>query len=243
MRNVWTIARREYKLYFSTPMAYMVAFLYLLVVGLIFHASLMDALLQQYAPGVQVVIGPMVTLILFVTPALTMRLLASEQSSGTIELLLTAPVRDWELVMGKWLGGVLFMATLLAVTWIYPLILENLVDPGIEQGALVTGYLGLILMSAALIAVGVAVSSLFSNQNAAFFATLGVFLLLWLISIPAEASGATGGEVWRYLDFRSHFYDTLFRGVLDLSDLVYYLSLTALALFLGSVSVESRRWR
>ena len=242
MRNIWTIAKREYKLYFTTPMAYMVAFLYLLVLGLIFHTSLIQSLYQQYAPGVEIVVGPMVTLILFVTPAITMRLLAGEQGSGTIELLLTAPVRDWELVIGKWLGGFLFMFSLLAVTWVYPIILNNLVDPGIEQGTLITGYLGLILMSASLIAIGVAVSSLFKNQNAAFFATLGVFLLFWLIGIPSQASGG-GGGVFAYLDIRNHFYSNLFYGVIDLSDVIYYLSLTTLALFLGSVSIETRRWR
>lgn len=242
MRNIWTIAKREYKLYFTTPMAYMVAFLYLLVLGLIFHTSLIQSLYQQYAPGVEIVVGPMVTLILFVTPAITMRLLAGEQGSGTIELLLTAPVRDWELVIGKWLGGFLFMFSLLAVTWVYPIILNNLVNPGIEQGTLITGYLGLILMSASLIAIGVAVSSLFKNQNAAFFATLGVFLLFWLIGIPSQASGG-GGGVFAYLDIRNHFYSNLFYGVIDLSDVVYYLSLTILALFLGSVSIETRRWR
>jgi ABC-2 type transport system permease protein len=242
MSNIWTIAKREYKLYFNTPMAYMVAFLYFLVLGLIFHTSLVQSLFQQYVPGVEIVVGPMVTLILFVTPAITMRLLAGEQSSGTIELILTAPVRDWELVIGKWLAGFLFMFTLLAVTWVYPIILNNMVDPGIEQGTVITGYLGLLLMSASLIAIGVAVSSLFKNQNAAFFATLGVFLLFWLIGIPAEASGASGG-VLSYLDIRGHFYSNLFYGVIDLSDIVYYLSLTILALFLGSVSIETRRWR
>ena len=241
MRNIWTITRREYKLYFSTPMAYMVAFLYLLVLGLIFYTTLQASLYQQFVPDIQVVIGPMVTLILFVTPAVTMRLLAAEQGSGTIELLLTAPIRDWELILGKWLGGFLFMGTLLVATWIYPIILNRLVDPGIEQGTLVSGYLGLTLMCASLIAVGVAVSSLFKNQNAAFFATLGAFLLLWLIGIPAEATGASGSQLFTYLDFRTHFYNTFYRGIIDISDVTYYLSLTILALFLGSVSVESKR--
>jgi ABC-2 type transport system permease protein len=242
MRNIWIIARREYKLYFSTPMAYLVAFLYLLVLGLIFHTTLVQSLYQQYTPGIEIVISPMVTLILFVTPAITMRLLAAEQGSGTIELLLTAPVRDWELILGKWLAGFLFMLTLLAATWVYPIILNRLVDPGIEQGTLISGYLGLALISASLIAIGVAVSSLFQNQNAAFFATLGVFLLFWLIGIPAEASGS-GGQILSYLDIRSHFFNNFYRGVIDLSDIVYYLSLTSLALFLGSVSIETRRWR
>jgi ABC-2 type transport system permease protein len=223
-------------------MAYVVAFLYLLVLGVLFYSSLIAATFQGMPPGIQIVIGPMVTLILFVTPALTMRLIAAEQGMGTIELLLTAPIRDWELVVGKWLGGSLFMFTLLAATWLYPLILNQMVSPGIDQGPLLSGYLGLALMSGALIAVGVAISSLFENQNAAFFATLGVFLLLWLIGVPAEASGS-GNELMLYLDIRSHFYTSLYRGVIDLSDVIYYLSLTTLALFLGSASVETRRWR
>jgi ABC-2 type transport system permease protein len=231
MRNIWTIARREYNLFFSTPMAYMVAFLFFLVMGVLFYSNIVAALFQQMTPDIQVVLGPMTTLILFVTPALTMRLLAAEQSSGTIELLLTAPVQDWELVLGKWLGSFLFMCTLFLVT------------PGIDQGLLVSGYLGIILMGAALSAIGVAISSMFKNQNAAFFATLGIFLLLWLIGVPAEASGSLGSNVLRYLDFRSHYFSTLFRGVIDLSDVIYYLSLTVLSLFLGSVSVETRRWR
>ena len=243
MRNIWTIARREYNLYFGTPMAYMVAFLFFLVLGVLFYSNIVAGLFQQMTPDTQVIVGPMTTLILFVTPALTMRLLAAEQSSGTIELLLTAPVRDWELVVGKWLGSFMFMCTLFLVTLIYPIILNRLVSPGIDQGIMVSGYLGLILIAASLTAIGVAISSLFKNQNAAFFATLGVFLLLWLIGVPTEASGSAGSEILRYLDFRSHFFNTLFRGVIDLSDLVYYLSLTALALFFGTVSVETRRWR
>lgn len=243
MRNIWTIARREYRLYFDTPMAYMVAFLYLVVLGVIFYFNLVTAIYQQFAPTVQAVVGPMVTLILFLTPALTMRLLAAEHGEGTIELLLTAPVRDWELIVGKWLGAFAFMATLLLITLIYPMILHQFVDPGIDQGILITNYLGLLLMSAALLAVGVAISSFFRNQTAAFFATLGVMLLLWLIGIPSQASGGAGSSIWLYLDFRSHFFNTLYRGIIDLSDVVYYLSLTALALFLGSLSIEIRRWR
>ena len=152
MRNIWTIARREYNLYFGTPMAYMVAFLFFLVLGVLFYSNIVAALFQQMTPDTQVIVGPMTTLILFVTPALTMRLLAAEQSSGTIELLLTAPVRDWELVVGKWLGSFMFMCTLFLVTLIYPIILNRLVTPGIDQGIMVSGYLGLILIAASLTA-------------------------------------------------------------------------------------------
>ena len=246
MRNVWTIASREYKHYFASPAAYLVAFMLLLVIGIIFYGNIAAALSQQFgggAPGIQVVIGPMITILLFATPAITMRLLADEQRLGTMELLLTAPVRDWELVVGKWLGGFLFMVTLLAFTWVYPIILNQMVDPGIDQGPLLTGYLGLVLIVAALVAIGVAVSSLFTNQIAVFVATLAIFLVLWLINVPAQAGGGAGSELLRYLDLGEHYYNTFYRGVIDLSDIVYFLSLTALALFLGTVSVETRRWR
>src|SRR3990172_3737866 len=170
MRNIWTIASREYKLYFSTPAAYMIAFMILLVLGVIFYANISAAAFQQTAPGVEVIIGPFITLLLFGIPAITMRLIAEEQRMGTIELLLTAPLRDYELVIGKWLGGLLFILTLVALTWIFPFVLNALVDPGIDQGPLLSGYLGILLICAALVAIGVMISSFFSNQIAAFFA-------------------------------------------------------------------------
>ena len=243
MRNIWTIAKREYKLYFSTPIAYMVAFMILLILGYIFYVNILGAMAQGFAPGVDMLIGPMVTLFLFGTPAITMRLIAEEQRMGTIELLLTAPVRDFELVVGKWLGGWMFLLTIVAVTLIFPIVLNTIVEPGIDQGTLITNYLGIVLISAALVAIGVAISALFSNQIAAFFTTLGVLLVLWLISLPSQAAGGAGGGLLSYLDISEHFYSTLYRGVIDLSDIVYFLSLTAVALFLGSAVVETRRWR
>lgn len=243
MRNIWTIARREVKIYFDTPAAYLVAFMILLILGVIFYANLAAATIQQFAPGVEVVIGPFITLLLFGTAAVTIRSIAEEQRMGTIELLLTAPIRDSELIVGKWLGAYIFMLAIVAVTWVYPIILNILVDPGIDQGPLLTGYLGVALMCAALVAIGVAVSALFSNQIATFFATLGIYLFLWLIGLPTQALGAFGSELIGYLDFSEHFYNTLYRGVIGLSDVVYYLSVTAIALFLGTMVVEIRRWR
>lgn len=243
MRNVWTIAKREYKLYFSTPIAYFLAFIFLLILGFLFYISVNAAVFQQIAPGVEIVIGPLVTLLIFGTPALTMRLLAEEQRMGTIELLLTAPVRDFELVVGKWLGALLFLLSLLAVTWIFPIVLNWMIDPGIDQGPLVTGYLGIVLICAALISIGVAVSAFFSNQIAAFFVTLGVVLLIWLIGTPVRSPTSLGSTILSYLDFSGHFYQTLFVGVIDLSDIVYYLSITSIGLFIATMAIETRRWR
>jgi ABC-2 type transport system permease protein len=243
MRNIWIIARREFNHYFVSPIAYIVAFIILLILGIIFYANVIAAAAQQFAPNVQIVIGPLMTLFLFSTPAITMRLLAEEQRSGTLELLLTSPVRDWELVVGKWLGAVLFLLTILVVSLVFPLILNRMIQPGIDQGMLIAGYLGMLLLSMALTAIGVAVSSFFSNQIAAFFMGLGILLIFWLIGFPAQAMGAGGGQLLTYLDMSQHFYNSFYTGLIQLQDIVYYLSLTALGLFIGSLSVEMRRWR
>jgi ABC-2 type transport system permease protein len=243
MRNIWVIAEKEYKHYFISPIAYAVALTILLILGILFYANILAASVQQYAPSIQVVVGPLVTLLLFTTPAVTMRSLAEEQKTGTLEILLTAPVRDWEVVVGKWLGGVLFILTVLLATWFYPIILNQIVQPGIDQGLMFASYLGLFLLAASFLAIGVMTSSFFSNQIAAFFASLGILLVFWMIGYPSQALGATGGELLRYLDISEHFYSSFFRGVVALKDIIYFLSVIALALFLGSVSVETRRWR
>jgi ABC-2 type transport system permease protein len=247
MFNIWTIARREYKAYFASPVAYIVAFLILAVVGGLFTASIfftMQAAGQVPPPGVQVITSTLMFVLVFATPALTMRLLSEEQRLGTMELLLTAPVRDWELVVGKWLGAFLFVLTIIALTVFYPLVLNALVDPGIDQGMMISGYLGVILVSGAFLAIGVAISSLFTNQVASFLATFGVLIFFWWIfAILAQVSGTTTAEVMRFLDISGKFYENLIQGLVELGDLVYILSVIALSLFLGSVSVEMRRWR
>ena len=246
MHNIWTIAKREYDLYFSSPVAYMVAFVILLVLGIFFYLNIQVASIQQgYVPGVEVTLVPLGTMLILVTPAITTRLLAEERRLGTIELLLTAPVRDWEMVVGKWLGGFFLLLTIVAITLVFPILLNQFVQPGIDQGPLVSGYLGMILLCASLVAVGVFISSLFSNQIAAFVTTMGLMIFLWWVMRPiAQVAGpmGTGGELLSYLDFGGHFLDNLVRGVINLADVIYYLSVTALALFFGTVSVEIRRW-
>ncbi len=144
--------------------------------------------------------------------------------------------------MGKWLGGFLFILTIIAVTLIYPLILNSLETPGIDQTQMMTAYLGLVLVSGAFLALGVGASSLFTNQIAAFFVTLGLFIFLWwLIGFPAQYVSA-GGDFFSYLDMKAHFYNSMNTGVINLSDLAYYLSLIALGLFTGTAAVETRRW-
>lgn len=246
MRNVWIIARREYKLFFISPIAYVVAFFFMILLGWFFYSALRDAIIQStyqaYAPTVQIIISPLVTLLLFVMPAITMRSIAEEMRMGTMELLLTAPVKDWELVVGKWLGAFLFMLTLLAVTMIFPLVLNFLVNPGIDQGIFLSGYLGLVLMVASLVAIGVFISSLFNSQVVVFLLSLAIVLVFWLVRPASSSTGGLGTQILTYMNFIDH-YMNFYQGTIDLSDIVYYLSLTSLALFLGTISVEIRRWR
>src|SRR5664279_5358165 len=173
MRNVFTIARREYHRFFTSPIAYVVAFVIFLAIGILFALNIQffyqNAISgglggPSSAPGVNIITGPFSFLLLLSIPALTMRLVADENRMGTIELLLTAPVRDWELIVGKWLGGFFYMLTLIAVTLIFPLILNSMETPGIDQKVMMSAYLGIILLSATFIALGVGASSLFTNQ-------------------------------------------------------------------------------
>lgn len=247
MRNIWTIAKREYQHYFISPIAYALAAGLLLLLGGYFAAMLASAndpySFGSYVPDVTQINGLFSFLLMLVVPALTMRLIADETRAGTIELMLTSPISDFELVTGKWLGGLLFVLTIIAVTFIYPVILNFRVDPGIDQTVMLTSYLGLILIAASFLALGTGISALFSNQLAAFFVSLIVFLTLWwLIGIPASLM-QTGGEFFRYMLVSTHFDSTLNYGTINLSDIIYFLSLIAVGLFTGTMALESRRWR
>ena len=251
MRNIWTIARREYNHYFTSPIAYVVAFVILLTLGFIFGLVVYGASQAAVqggfgggaptAPGIDWMGSTFNFLLMLTIPALTMRLVSDENRTGTMELLLTAPLRDWELIIGKWLGGFLFVLTVLAVTLIYPIILNSLETPGLDQRLMMATYLSVILLSAAYLALGVGISSIFSNQIAAMFATLGLFIFLWwLIGFPASYL-QSGADAFNYLSTTTHL-NSLYNGTLNLSDIVYFLSLTALGLFTGTAAIETRRW-
>ena len=247
MRNIWTIAKREYKIYFSSPLAYIVMLIILSVIGAIFALTIINLTSnpfgQNQAPDISMVTGPMAFLLVFSAPALTMRLLADEQRMGTLELMLTAPVRDWELVIGKWFGSFLFVLTIIAISLIFPFLLNSMVTPGIDQQLMLSSYLGIILVASAFLALGVGISAMFSNQFAAFFLSMGLLVILWfLIGIPGQIL-FTGSEILDYLSMNDRFYNSLSQGIINLSDIVYFLSVTAFGLLTGSVAIETRRWR
>jgi ABC-2 type transport system permease protein len=247
MRNIWTIAKREYDNYFSSPLAYVVAFAILLPMGiyfaLIMFVSSQQAMMGGPAPETAPINWLFVFLMIFLSPALTMRLLSDEARMGTLELLLTAPIRDFELVAGKWLGAFLFVLSIAALTLVFPIIINNYVTPGIDWMVVISSYLGMLLVCAALLALGTGISAIFTNQFAAFFVTLGLFFFLWfMVSLPANYL-PQGGDVLNYLSLSTHFSQSMNNGTINLGDIVYYLSLTALGLFAGTTAVEARRWR
>ncbi len=243
MRNLWTIAKREFNMYFASPIAYVVAFAFLLILGYFFVGELVQAAQFGGPPQATSSLGLFVTLVLFMSPAITMRLFSEEQRSGTLELLLTAPIREWELVFGKWLAAFGFLALILFSTGIYVLILNQYTSPGLDFGELLAAYVGMLVMMGSLMALGVFVSSLFSNQIAAFFVTMAAQLILWIVGFLTQNQPGPWAEFINYLVFSNHYYDNFHRGKFDLTDFTYFVSLSALFLFLATRMVESRRWR
>ncbi len=247
MKNIWTIAKREYDNYFNSPLAYVIAFAILLPTGFFFSylmlSSQQSAMYGGAAPDTTFLNYVFVFLLVFFSPALTMRLLSDEARMGTLELLLTAPVSDFELVAGKWLGAFLFIVSVAAVTLVYPIILNNYIDPGLDMKLLLSSYIGLLLVAGAILSLGVGISAIFTNQFAAFFVTFGLVFFLWfMISIPANFV-STGADVFNYLSLYTHYQQSINNGTINLGDLVYYFSLIALGLFVGTTAIEIRRWR
>jgi ABC-2 type transport system permease protein len=256
MRNTFTIAGKELQGYFVQPVAYVVLTVFLLLGGWFFFALLrqfdeMLQLVQMMGQTDQLrqinlnnrVIDPLLhnlsIVLVIVMPALTMRVFAEEKRTGTYELLLTAPVRTGEIVAGKFLAAGCFTLIMVALAWIFPLILIIFGDP--EVGVMFAGYLGLALLALSFVAVGVFTSSLTQNQIVAAISSFGLLILLYVISWPAEGGGIVA-SVLSYLSLPGHF-STMTRGVIDTTDIVFFLSVIALALFLTQRSVESARWR
>lgn len=247
MKNIWTIAKKEFRNFFSSAVAYTITFLVLSIIALIFVLNLLSFSSNTFgmldAPDSRLITGPLAFMLMLSIPAISMRLVADEIKMGTMELLMTAPIRDHELIIGKWLGAFMFVLVLIITTLIFPFFLNMLVKPGIDQMQMIAGYFGVILASAALLGLGVGISSVFENQIAAFFSTLVLFVILWwLVGVPA-AILPSGGEIFSYLDMSAQVYNNFNMGIVKLSSIVYFLSLTTIGLLIGTTAIETRRWR
>ena len=259
MRNALAIASREIRSYFVSPVAYVVLTGFLLLAGWFFFNLLarFNYMLQIYA-GMQqraggelerlnlneFVISPLLhnlsVVLVILVPVITMRTFAEEKRLGTFELLLTSPIRVGEIVAGKFLGALAFVTMMLALTGIYPILLLIYGDP--ETGIMLSGYLGLFLIAASFVSIGMMTSSLTENQIIAAVSCLVALLLLYVINWPADTSTPTIGAILHYLSVTEHFGEFV-KGVVDSRAIVYFLSLIAAALFLTHRSVESLRWR
>ncbi len=236
MAKIWAIAQRELKAYFVSPVAYVVAALFMLVSGYLFSLILYhtrEASLRGLFANLNVVF-------LIVAPALTMRLLAEERQRGTIEMLMTSPVSDRDIVLGKYLSCLMYLAFLMLLTAIYPITLAWLGKP--DWMTILTGYLGIYLLGASFMAVGLLTSSWTNNQVIAAVATFAISLLIWLLPSAGAIVGQPLGQVFEYLSLLQH-QENLLRGVIDSSDVIYYLSFIVGSLFLTIRSVEVYRWR
>ena len=235
MRNTVTIARKEFKSYLASPMAYIVIGVFLALTGILFGTSPSTYLETSIKGFLQM--G--VLLMLLLAAVITMRLLAEERKLGTIELLLTAPVRDSEIIMGKFLGSLLLVIVMMVLTFYYPILLKIFGDP--DWGAIGTGYLGFFLMGCAALAVGLFASTLTSNQIVSAVVAGGILFALWFIGLAAGYLPKALSNVINYFSF-SYYFPDFMRGVIDTRGVIYYLSVTVLFIFLAIRSLENSRW-
>ena len=257
MTNVWAFAYREVRSYFVSPVAYVVLAGFLLLCGWFFcvYLTQFSQMVAMYAQFQQpqmleqmnlndMVMAPllqnMVIILLIMVPLITMRLFAEERANCTDELLLTSPIETLEITLGKFLGAGIFYLVLLGCMLVYAGILLYFGDP--EVGTIVTGYLGLLLVGLSFIALGLFTSTLTSNQIVAAVSAFVILLLFFAIGWPASTVGETAGVVLGYLSLIEHF-QPMTAGLVVSSDVIYFLSVIAFALFLSQRSLESLRWR
>ncbi len=250
-RNISAVASKELRGYFVSPVAWVMLGLFAFIFGWFFTVYL-NVFNQQSLQGGggqpinvnMMLIRPLLSnasvLVLFLLPMITMRTYSEEKRSGTIELLLTSPLTDLEIIVGKFLGALGLYAAMLAVTVPYVGILFYYGNP--EWRPLVSGYLGLFLLGACFVAMGLFISSTTKNQMVAGAATFIVFLFFWIINWFSESAGPTFGPILSYLSITEHF-DDFGKGVIDTKHVIFYLSFVAFGLFLSLKSVDSERWR
>jgi len=259
MKNIIAIVQRELGMYFVSPVAYVVLTIFLFLSGMFFQtvlsevmrASMMQAMqgaqMGQGAPPMDVpgivsrnFLSSMSVILLFMIPMITMALISEEKKRGTIELLLTAPITDAQVILGKFFAAGSFFAIMLLSTWIPMAVLYIFGHPA--SAPILTAYLGLLLYSLSLVSIGMFISSLTENQIVAGVLSFGTFMLLWLISVMANAAQGSYKAVLSYLSILDHL-DDFMKGVLSSSNVIFYVSLAFVGVFLTYRSVDSLRWR
>jgi ABC-2 type transport system permease protein len=244
-RNVSAVARRELAFFFSSPIAYSIIGIFLVGCGiwlLVPHGSGASAV--DFFEDNRATLRPLFEIIpLFfavLLPAVTMRLLSEEKKSGTIELLITMPITDGQIVLGKFLGALGFLTLMLLSTLLFPLLVSGLGD--LDGGLVLAGYVGLFLVGAAYIAIGLMTSTWTQNQILAFVAAVALSLLFWGANSILELVWEGARDAFAFMSVSSHF-DNIARGVIDTRDVVFYLSFCAVPLVLAVQSLQARNWK
>lgn len=259
MRNIIAIVERELGMFFVSPVAYVVLTIFLFLSGMFFNTVLSQVLqmsmMQQMqsaqtgqgptpmdVPGIvsQNFLSSMSVILLFMIPMITMALFSEEKKRGTIELLLTAPITDAQVILGKFFAAASFFTIMLLSTWIPMAVLFIYGHPA--KGPILTAYLGLFLYSLSLVAIGMFISSLTENQIVAGVLSFGTFMMLWLVSVMANRATDSSKAVLSYLSILDHL-DEFMKGVLSTSNVIFYVSLAFVGIFLTYRSVDSLRWR
>ncbi len=240
MNKIWIIAKRELASYFDSLIAYVMIIIFLGMSGFFTWLFGSNVFMINQA-SLQVFFGISFWTLFFFIPAITMRTLAEENKSGTIELLSTKAVSDFQIVMGKFLGCLLLVAIALLCTLPYYVTVSQLGN--VDHGGIVGGYLGLLLLSAAYIGVGLFASSMTNNQIVAFLTALfiGVFFQILFDVLGSSFRGVTG-NVFNYLSMQTHF-DSMSRGVIDSRDLIYFGSIVAMSILLSQAMLSRRNWQ
>ncbi len=237
LANTWIFTRRELRAYFNSPIAYIIIVLALVISGWLFF---LDFFLAGQANLRSLLTGWMPIVFLIFVPAITMRLIAEEKKSGTIELLVTLPVTDWEIVLGKYFASLVLLVITIFMTFSYVIMVAMLGDP--DGGAIFGQYLGLFLLGATYLAIGLFASGITANQIVAFLVAIVIIAAFFLVDKFTVFFPGPLASVLEFLGVNYHF-NNLARGVIDTKDLVYYLSMVFLFLFLAVRALESRRWK
>ena len=254
LRNILAIAGKELRSYFASPIAWVMMGLFAILFGYFYTVYLQyfvrNSMQSQFGGGppqmninmemIRPLLSNASVLVLFLLPMVTMRTYSEEKRSGTIELLLTSPLTDFEIVMGKFIGAIGLYAALLVVTMLYMSLLFWYGSP--EWKPIASGYLGLFLLGSCFVSAGLFVSSTTKNQMVAGAATFVLALMFWIINWFSDSVGPTASSILSYLSITQHFED-FGKGIIDTTHLIFYLSFISFWLFLTLKSVDSERWR
>ena len=236
MTPALVISRREIRTYFNSPVAYIVVPVFVIITGYLFFTQLF---LEKQAE-MRGFFNIMPLLFMFMIPAITMRLLADEKASGTLELLITMPVRDSEVVIGKFLAAMALLCTAIGLTVVFAITVKSL-GP-LDRGPTIGGYLGLVLMGGAYVSIGVMASALTRNSIVSFIVAFAISFALYLLGRLTQFLPQALQKLVAYLSIDGHF-ENIGRGVIDTRDLIYYFSVMVVCLLIATLSLESRRWK